>query len=198
MEKLRARDYRIAAKNKCSKYSDTLALIYVLHAIITAAVAGASFGLLAILVTGPLALGIAMICEEVDQERPLNVEKLFAGFNNFGRAFVLELLTGIYLFLWSLLIIPVFIKIYSYSMSVYILKDNPDMSADECITMSRKIMNGHKWELFCLEFSYIGWIILCILTFGILSFWVSPKMQQAKYLFYLHITEKDSQVIEEY
>ena len=109
----------------------------------------------------------------------------------FEHAFVLALLETVYLFLWSLLIIPAFIKPYSYAMSFFIQKDNPDMTANECITESRRIMDGNKWKLFCLEFSYIGWVILCILTLGILSFWVSPKMNQAKYLFYLHITGKD-------
>ena len=75
-------------------------------------------------------------------------------------------------------------------MAPFILFENPDMSADDAITKSCEIMDGHRWELFCLEFSYIGWAILCLLTFGILIFWVGPRMQAARYAFYLNISGK--------
>jgi len=116
---------------------------------------------------------------------------MFAGFNDFGDAFVLYLLQLIFTFLWILLlIIPGIIKSYAYSMSYYIRMDKK-LSPNECITESRRIMNGHKWELFCLRFSYIGWFILCALTLGILSLWVIPRFNQAHYEFYLHITGQD-------
>ena len=196
MENISAREYRLAASEQCKEYSSTLAVIYLVHAVIVSALSAASFGLLGLLVVGPLLMGLAMISEDVDKKNVVSLESLFKGFKMFEHAFVLALLETVYLFLWSLLIIPAFIKPYSYAMSFFIQKDNPDMTANECITESRRIMDGNKWKLFCLEFSYIGWIILCILTFGILSFWVSPKMNQAKYLFYLHITGKDM-VVEE-
>ena len=76
-------------------------------------------------------------------------------------------------------------------MSYYILKDNPNMSGDEARKASIEMMKGHKWELFCLEFSYIGWILLSILTFGILTLWVNPYMEVAKVAFYENL--KNSQ-----
>ena len=69
-------------------------------------------------------------------------------------------------------------------MSYYILKDNPGMDANEARKASIEMMKGHKWQLFCLEFSFIGWIILSILTFGILTLWVGPYMETAKAAFY--------------
>ena len=197
MEDLSCREYRLAAKSQCSEYSNTLALIYLVYGAIVSILTASSFGILGVLVLGPLNMGLAYICKQVDKKGEVDLEKLFDGFKQFGSAVVLELLLTLYLVLWSLLIIPVFIKIYSYSMAYFIQQDNPDMSANDCITESRRIMNGNKWKLFCLDLSYLGWIILCILTFGILIFWVSPKMQQAKYLFYLHITGKDQVVVEE-
>lgn len=197
MENLRAKDYRLAASEQCSNYSSTLAITYLVYSLVLGALSAASFAILGILISGPLMMGIVNLCEEVYKKGNVNVETLFSGFKLFEKSFILALLSDLYLFLWSLLIIPAFIKPFSYAMSFYIQKDNPNMSANECITESRRIMNGNKWKLFCLLFSYIGWIILCILTFGILSFWVTPKIQQAKYLFYLHITGKDQVVAEE-
>ena len=46
------------------------------------------------------------------------------------------------------------------------------------------MMRGNKWRLFCLDFSFIGWILLSILTFGILLFWIMPYMQTARAEFY--------------
>ena len=73
-------------------------------------------------------------------------------------------------------------------MATFIALDNPSMGYNECIRRSREMMDGHKWELFCLIFSYIGWMILCVLTLGILYFWVAPRMQQAQFLFYLKVS----------
>ena len=46
------------------------------------------------------------------------------------------------------------------------------------------MMDGHKWQLFCLHFSFIGWILLSILTCGILFLFVAPYMQAANAEFY--------------
>lgn len=124
-------------------------------------------------------------------QKPL-AKDLFWGFNRFTQSFLITLLNFAFIFLWTLLlVIPGVIKSFSYAMSNYIAIENPNMSAQECITESRKRMNGNKWKLFCLELSYIGWFLLIILTFGILSFWILPKYEQAHYEFYIHITQKD-------
>ena len=72
-------------------------------------------------------------------------------------------------------------------MTFYILSEK-DLTTTEAITESRKIMDGHKWELFCLLLSYLGWHILAIFTFGILEFWIVPKQNMAVYTFYKNIT----------
>ena len=68
--------------------------------------------------------------------------------------------------LWCLTIAGIFIKRYSYFMVPYIAAENPDMSGREAVTLSRRIMRGHKWECFVLELSFLGWQILGLLTFG--------------------------------
>ena len=73
----------------------------------------------------------------------------------------------IYTFLWSLTIIGGIIKHYSYAMVPYIVAENPDISANKAIRLSRKMMKGHKWEYFLLELSFFWWYLFGIFTFGI-------------------------------
>ena len=106
--------------------------------------------------------------------------------------FTVNFVCDLFISLWTLLlIVPGIIKSLSYSMTVYIAIDDPKIGTLDAITKSRQMMNGYKWKLFCLNLSYIGWILLCILTLGILSFWVDPKMHQAQYQFYLNIKDKN-------
>lgn len=122
---------------------------------------------------------------------------MFSNFNakDYGRSLEVPFLTSVYVFLWMLLfIIPGIVKSYSYAMAFYISKDKPELSAEECIHESRIMMAGHKGKLFLLDLSYIGWLLLCILTCGILSLWVKPKMSAAHALFYEDL--KASQSIE--
>ena len=95
------------------------------------------------------------------------------------------LLTGIFVFLWSLLlVIPGIIKLFSYSMTKYILEEYPELSASEAIDRSRAMMRGHKFDLFWLYLSFIGWAILCVLTAGIGYLWLVPYMETAETAFY--------------
>ena len=75
----------------------------------------------------------------------------------------------VYYTLWCLTIGGIFIKRYSYFMVPYIAAENPDMSGRDAVTLSRRIMQGHKWECFILELSFLGWQILGLLTFGLFN-----------------------------
>ena len=78
------------------------------------------------------------------------------------------LIRDFFLYLWGLLfVIPGLIKAYSYRMVPYILAENPDMSSLEAITLSRKMMDGHKWNTFVLDLSFLGWDLLTICTLGL-------------------------------
>ena len=108
------------------------------------------------------------------------------GFSDYGRTFLTLLLRDIYIFLWTLLfIIPGFVKAYSYRMVPFILKDNPELSPNEVITKSRKMMDGNKMDVFIFDLSYIGWYLLGIVTFGLVNvFWTSPYHQNANGVIY--------------
>ena len=92
-----------------------------------------------------------------------------------------------YLFiaLWTLLfILPGIVKAFSYALTPYILEENPDLSANEAIDHSRAMMKGHKFDLFYLYLSFIGWFLLSFLTLGIGFFWLIPYMYTAQAAFY--------------
>ena len=144
-----------------------------------------------LLITGPLALGVTHVYLSVVRGGSAELSDTFSGFKNFASAFLLQLLIEIFTALWSLLfIIPGIIKSYSYSMSFYILHDNPQMPANEARKMSMQMMRGNKWRLFCLDLSFIGWFLLSILTFGILLFWVEPYQGVARAEFYQNLLEE--------
>ncbi len=80
--------------------------------------------------------------------------------------------------------IPGIIKGYAYAMTPFIMAENPQMTAREAIKRSQELMDGHKWELFCLGFSFIGWNLLTVLTLGIGTFFLNPYMNAAYAAFY--------------
>lgn len=111
---------------------------------------------------------------------------------NIGTKFIATLLVSLYTFLWSLLfIIPGIVKSYSYAMTPYILLDRPELSPTEAIKESEKMMNGHKMDLFILDLSFIGWILLSMLTCGVLILYVEPYMMATKAAFYLELKGPD-------
>lgn len=155
----------------------------------------------AILLTGALTLGFcATLLKIVRTREPANIGDLFTlGFtNNFGQTVGLFVLEGIFVFLWSLLFfIPGIIKSYSYSMSFFILADHPEYSWSQAHKASIEMMKGKKWKLFCLQFSFIGWILLSCLTFGILLLWVAPYYNLAMANFYNENKPKEAVAAEE-
>lgn len=104
---------------------------------------------------------------------------LFSQFHRLGDGFVMNLLVGIYTFLWSLLfVIPGIIKSFSYAMTPYILYEHPEYNPNYAITVSREIMDGNKFRLFCLNFSFIGWDLLCALPaiIALVGVWVETSL----------------------
>ena len=104
---------------------------------------------------------------------------LFDGFLFAGKVILLQIVMGIFVFLWSLLfIIPGIIAGYRYRFALYNLCENPEMGVMEAIRLSKQQTMGFKLDLFVLDLTFIGWGILCGLTLGILSIWIRPYIQQ--------------------
>lgn len=144
-------------------------------------------------VTGLVSLGyISLYISLLRGKTPTFEGSISAITENIGTKFVSTLLVMLYTFLWSLLfIIPGIVKSYSYAMTPYILLDRPELSATDAIKESEKMMNGHKMELFILDLSFIGWILLSMLTCGILVLYVEPYMMATKSAFYLELKGPD-------
>lgn len=186
---MKARDFRAKAWNSLSGKWGTLAVITLLASVISSVLSGlsvAGIGAIALfLIAGPYTLSTAIISLKVIRGYNVEIADMFLGFKNFLSAFLLWFINLILIWLWSLLfIIPGIVKAYAYSMSHYILADNPDMDVNQARLRSIEMMNGNKWRLFCLDCSFIGWAILCVLTCGILSYWVIPYRQCAYAAFY--------------
>ncbi|MBQ1369325.1 MAG: DUF975 family protein [Firmicutes bacterium] len=143
--------------------------------------------LLKIFVFNPLQVG----CYGFFRENAMNLHPdlgiLKSGFTKYGHTFVTLLLRDVFLILWTLLfIVPGLVKSYSYRMVPFILRDNPELSATQVISASRRLMNGHKWKTFVFDLSYIGWFLLGAITFGLVNiFWTEPYRQNANAALYL-------------
>ncbi len=114
----------------------------------------------------------------------------------FLRVVLIYIIVSIFTFLWTLLfIIPGIIKGYSYSQAYFIYKDRMEHSEGEkpsaldCITESRRLMDGHKWEYFILQLSFIGWGLLSLLTLGIGFLWLNPYMNATYAAFYDNLSQ---------
>jgi uncharacterized membrane protein len=142
---------------------------------------------LTLLIATPLGFGysVALLRHMHGEPDDDLVTRPFMAFKDYGRYLGTSLLMVVYIFLWMLLlIIPGIIKGYSYAMTPYIMDEHPELSADECIEASKKMMAGYKWKLFLLDLGFIGWLILCVLTLGILTLWVQPWMECSHVKFY--------------
>lgn len=95
-----------------------------------------------------------------------------------------------YLTLWRLTVIGGIIKYFSYRMVEYIEAENPDLTPKQAITLSRKMMHGHKWECFILELSFTLWDFLGILTLGLAKlFWVNSYYTATMAEYYAYLRE---------
>ncbi|GAA6257812.1 DUF975 family protein [Bacteroides sp. f07] len=142
-------------------------------------------GLCSLFVGLPVAYGIAIVMFGVYKGKDIDFGVLFEGFQDYSRIFVTKLLQGIYTALWSLLlVVPGIIKYYSYAMTDYILKEEPEMKNNAAIEKSMAMMENNKMKLFLLDLSFIGWAILCIFTFGIGFLFLQPYVQVSHAAFY--------------
>ena len=157
---------------------------------------GSSFRTLAIIMTGsgflltilaiPLQVGYYIAhLNSSRQDLPAEIGDLFSGYRNFWHVLGTMLLgTLIIVAGCFLLIVPGIIMAFAYAMVPFILHDHPELSVTDTLQMSRVMMTGHKWELFLLYLSFIGWAILCIFTLFIGYLWLEPYMQMTTVKFY--------------
>lgn len=159
----------------------TNAVLVLVSAIIIGAVL---FAIGSVVSTGYARFNLALI----DGEEP-RLADLFEPFPRFKTLFCARFLVLLYTLLWTLLlIIPGIIASLSYAMTPYLLAEHPELTAGEAIRRSKELMEGNRWRLFCLGFSFIGWAFLCVVTFGLGSLWLTPYAEAAYAAFYRDLT----------
>jgi uncharacterized membrane protein len=106
-------------------------------------------------------------------------------FSDCGRSIAGMLMMSVVTSVYSLLLlVPGFIASFALFLVPYLLKDNPELSIMDTLRLSRRMMEGHKMQLFKLQLSFIGWILLNVLTLGIGMLWLMPYMMTTLAAFY--------------
>lgn len=190
MIKPSAKDYRVAAKAQLSGNWGPAVGAFVVFGLLMGVLSYTGVG--SLILFGAMMVGYVTLWTGLFRNGKIEFSDLFSGFkSDFVNTLIFGLLYNIFITLWTMLFfIPGIVKSYSYAMAPYILADNPELSGNDAITASRKLMNGKKGRLFCLDFSFIGWIILSVFTFGILVLWVGPWMEAARADFYESIKDE--------
>lgn len=162
------------------------------------------------LMANVLSVGYALYALRVSRRIKAGVGDVFDAFGLFFRAIVVSLLPSLLVGLWMCvyvlpvtglialtgspiwslvglpLMIPAIRAAYSYRQAVFIMVDNPRMNPMESIALSKAVMQGHRWELFKLDLSFLGWSVLQTLVPPV-YLWVLPytRVTQAHYYTYV-------------
>ncbi len=149
-----------------------------------------------LIIGGPLLMGIVRIFLRIWNKEAFEIGNLFDGFKEFSRTLSAYLLIALYVFLWSLLlIIPGIIAALGYSMTFFIMAEDPSITASDAMQKSKQMMFGHKTELFMLGLSFLGWMILAAIPMGIGFLWLNSYMYMSFTIFYQRIKGQPDTVI---
>ena len=162
--------------------------------------------------------GFKSYCLRISRgEKEVGIDELVSGFQCFWKVMGLNILTGLFTALWLLLfiipsiiaiyrylmaplwlllfIIPGIIALYRYRMAPLLMMDQPDWSITKCIKESGRMMKGHKMDLFILDLSFIGWMLLssicAMITYvPVMDIWLMPYMQVTECHFYNELEQQ--------
>lgn len=113
---------------------------------------------------------------------------VFDGFLYPVKAVATEIYVMVLIIMWMfLLIVPGIVAIFKYSMTHYIIAENPDIPITDALDMSKNMMEGHKTEYFMLITSFLPWLLVIVLTFGLASIYVVPYMNTSLAQFYVQV-----------
>lgn len=144
------------------KFIGVFLLYHILMVVLGITVVGAVF------MAAPLKLGFSKVILDYSRDNEVKVSTLFSGFKNYKRAFCLGLLMLFKILLWSLLlVIPGIIAAIRYSMSYFILADNPEIKAGESIEKSKGMMKGKEMDfvMYYIEYFLLYDIAMLISNF---------------------------------
>ena len=148
-----------------------------------------SCSLISLFLGGVISVGLCKFLLDMTTKREEpRFETLFSQFNIYLKTLGLNILLTLSVGIGTILfIVPGIIVGLMFSQSYYILSEDPSKSITQCIKESVDMMNGHKWDLFYLELTFIGWWLLTAITVGIAGLWVAPYVKVTETNFYLSI-----------
>ena len=148
-----------------------------------------SLDLITLLLGGVISVGLCrFLLDMATKRREPRFYTLFSSFNIYLKTLGLNILITLAVLVGCLLfIVPGIIVSLMFSQAFYILSEDPSKSITQCINESVKLMNGHKWDLFYLNLTFIGWWLVSILTLGIAALWVAPYQKLTEANFYLDL-----------
>jgi uncharacterized membrane protein len=142
----------------------------------------------------PLGWGFIVYFLNLIRFEEINYSRLFDGYKDILRIFLATFLSYLVIVIGlCLLIVPGIILATGLLMTDFILKDDPEISAIDAMAKSWKMTNGHKAELFYLFLSFIGWIVLSLLTLGVGFLILSPYMQTTLAHYYEDLKEEQGE-----
>ena len=173
------KDAQVSPKAMVALYSGLTLVLNMLSYVGTTGFLSTFLSILTTLVTMVLASGFALYCMAVRHGERAEFLTLFDGFSFAGKVIAVNLLMYLYITLWSLLfVIPGIIAAYRYRFALFNLYENPDISPFEALNMSKRQTTGYKLQLFLMDFSYIGWLLLATLPVYIESGFVAAEVVQ--------------------
>jgi len=145
-------------------------------------------------------VGFMSYCLKVARDSDGDFKDIMDGFLFFGKVMLITIITTFLRILWTLLLIfPGIVASYRYRQAYYILLDDPDKSALQCIQESAKMMRGYKLDLFLLDLSFLGWFILDFIVviiipapiaIPIVSIWLTPYMGLTRAAYYNRLLDR--------
>lgn len=154
-----------------------------------------------IFVINVIAVGLASyFIKSTRNQEDAGVGELFHGFQGGGYMHVVcvQFFRSLFTFLWSLLlIVPGIMKHYEYYMVPYLAAEYPEKSRKEIFQMSKRMMDGNKFNAFVLELSFIGWLLLGCVACCIGTLFVAPYMQATCAELYLKLKEERLGILRE-
>ena len=142
------------------------------------------------LLANPIEVGGRRFFEKNANDPTTQFNTVFEGFQDYGRVLVTMLIRDVFILLWTLLlIIPGAMKAYSYRLVPYLVKDRPELSPMEVLAESEALMRGNRWQAFVMDLSFLGWLLLGIVTLNLGNiFWTNPYMNATDAALYQELT----------
>lgn len=159
----------------------------VLATLFAVSIAASIAGILYMILFGNvITVGNAGVRLKAYRKEPFKIVDLFSGLKAYKKNVGTMALYTLFITLgFMCFFVPGIIVALGLYEVPYMLAEDPNISGMEAIRRSWENMKGHKGELFVLHLSFIGWILLTILTFGVLAiFYAGPYMSLAEAGFY--------------